>query len=114
MTGSSSDSSIFCVILLVFILLLVLIFLSYRRRALCFGKMKNKQKMTDNDIHVEPQDVENWEEQEYEVCYNFIQDSILSRASRAVARTLIDGGGVYIHIFMLCRVISFDINSNNN
>ena len=51
-------------------------FLLYRRRALCFGKMK-KQKMTDNNLHVELQDLENNEEPEYEVCYNFIQNSIL-------------------------------------
>ena len=69
----------FCVILLVFNLRLFLIFLLHRRRALCFGKMK-KQKKTDNNLHVELQDVENNEEPEYEVCHNYIQDSILSRA----------------------------------
>ena len=86
-TGCSktSDSSNFqlpfiivCVILLI-VILLVLIFRLYRRRALCFGKMK-KQKKTDNNLHGELQDVENNEEPIYEVCYNSIQDSILSRA----------------------------------
>ena len=54
-------------------------FLLYRRRALCFGKVK-KRKMTDNNVHVELQDVESYEEQEYEVCYDCLQDSTLSRA----------------------------------
>ena len=43
---------IVCVILLVTIVLLVLIFLLYRRRALCFGKLKQRKKMEKN-IHVE-------------------------------------------------------------
>ena len=78
-TNSEKRPTIICVILLVFILLLVLMFLLYRRRALCFGKVK-KQKMTDNNVRVELQDVENYEEPEYEVCYDCTQDSVLSRA----------------------------------
>ena len=32
---------------------------------------------------------------------------------RAVARALIEGG-MYIHIFVLCRLISFEINPNDH
>ena len=35
-------------------------------------------------------------------------------SNRAVARALTGGGGVYIHIFVLCRLISFEINPNSN
>ena len=83
---SSSDSSnlelaviIIYAILLVLILLLVLICLLIRRRALCFSKIRKHQN-PDNNLHVEVQDLENNEEPEYEVCYNFIQNSILPRA----------------------------------
>ena len=77
--SSNPQPTIIIAILLVFILLLVFMLLLYRRHALCFGKVK-KQKMTDNNIRVELQDVENYEEPEYEVCYYCGQDSILSRA----------------------------------
>ena len=61
--GSSGSSNltltiiIVCVILLIVIVLLVVIFLLYRRRALCFGKMKQRNK-TDKTVHVELQKVE--------------------------------------------------------
>ena len=41
----------------------------------------------------------------YKKCYNKLCDK--SFVGRAVARTLI--GGVYIHIFRLCRLVSFEI-----
>ncbi|CAB4020129.1 Hypothetical predicted protein, partial [Paramuricea clavata] len=69
---SSSGSSslqltiiIVCVILLIVIVLLVLIFLLYRRRALCFGKMKQRNK-TDKTVHVELQNVEDAQEPAYD------------------------------------------------
>ena len=74
----SSDSNnlqmtiiIICVILLIVILLLVIIFLLYRRRAFCFGKMKQRQK-TDKNVHVELQNVESG----HEVQYDKIDDNI--------------------------------------
>ncbi|CAB4044860.1 Hypothetical predicted protein [Paramuricea clavata] len=65
---SSSGSSslqltiiIVCVILLIVIVLLVVIFLLYRRRALCFGKMKQRN----TTVRVELQNVENSQEPAY-------------------------------------------------
>ena len=46
-------------------------FLLYRRRALCFGKVK-KQKMTDNNLHVELRDVEH----AHETTYDKIDDNV--------------------------------------
>ena len=47
------------------ILLLAVIFLLYRKRLLCFGKMKQKQKPEKN-IHVELQNIDNTEESKYD------------------------------------------------
>ena len=52
---------ILCVVLLIVILLLVVIFLLYRKRLLCFGKMKQKQKPEKN-IHVELQNIDDTQE----------------------------------------------------
>ena len=66
---SSSGSSnlpltiiIVCVILLIVIVLLVVIFLLYRRRALCFDKMKQRNKT----VRVELQNVEDSQEPAYD------------------------------------------------
>ena len=67
-SGSSSlqlTIIIVCVILLIVIVLLVVIFLLYRRRALCFGKMKQRNK-TDKTVHVELQNVEDAQEPAYD------------------------------------------------
>ena len=69
-TSSGSNSLqltiiIVCVILLIVIVLLVVIFLLYRRRALCFGKMKQINK-TDKTVHVELQNVEDAKEPAYD------------------------------------------------
>ena len=67
-SGSSSlqlTIIIVCVILLIVIVLLVVIFLLYRRQALCFGKMKQRNK-TDKTVHVELQNVEDAQEPAYD------------------------------------------------
>ena len=56
---------IVCVVLLIVILLLAVIFLLYRKRLLCFGKRKQKQKPEKN-IHVELQNIDNTQESKYD------------------------------------------------
>ncbi|CAB4038399.1 Hypothetical predicted protein, partial [Paramuricea clavata] len=53
---------IVCVILMIVIVLLVVIFLLYRRRALCFGKMKQRNKT----VRVELQNVEDSQDPAYD------------------------------------------------